>query len=326
MRPHNGNAAILVESAPRGKAQAAGRAARSADAPDSGGMSGGILFVSAALLGGLAVLESHFQRHQPGFSFLGVSHQFGLLTQYEISSEPNRGIWLPMAMVGSGCFVVMMLYSLRKRAGFLMEFGSLRRWLDVHMFLGLLGALLVTAHTNLKIGGIVSISYWSMVIVAASGILGRYLYGWIPRRVSGQELELEDIRAIIARADERLAALAGESPGALAYHERIKTPPAAGEGNALAAIGRMMAYDAANLFRMVGIWMDLAGDRALTPAVKRRLFRLLRRKSGMIRARNFLSAAQRLLHYWHVFHKPLAITMFIVMFLHIAVYYVFRVQ
>ena len=310
----------------RRTAHAAGRAERFADAPDGGGLSGGVLFISAALLGGIALLESHFQRHQPGFSFLGLAHQFGWLTHYEISSEPNRGVWLHVAMAGSGCFVAMMLYSLRKRVGFLMEFGSLRRWLDAHMFLGLLGALLITAHTNLKIGGIVSISYWSMVIVAASGILGRYLYGWIPRRVSGQELELEEIRAIIARADERLAALAGESPGALAYYERIKTPPAAGEGNALAAIGRMMAYDAANLFGMVGVWIDLAGDHALSPAVKRRLFRLLRRKSGMIRARNFLSAAQRLLHYWHVFHKPLAITMFIVMFLHIAVYYVFRVH
>ena len=42
--------------------------------------------------------------------------------------------------------VMMHVYSLRKRVKALRDLGSLRHWLQFHIFMGLQGALLVTYH------------------------------------------------------------------------------------------------------------------------------------------------------------------------------------
>ena len=58
-----------------------------------------------------------------------------------------------------------------------------------------MGPFLILFHTTFKFGGIVAVSFWSMVAVFLSGIIGRYIYLQIPRSIEGQELtllELED--------------------------------------------------------------------------------------------------------------------------------------
>ncbi len=48
--------------------------------------------------------------------------------------------------------------------------------------------MLVLYHTAFKFGGIVSVSFWSMVLVVLSGVVGRFIYVQIPRTIQGQEL------------------------------------------------------------------------------------------------------------------------------------------
>ena len=57
-----------------------------------------------------------------------------------------------------------------------------------------LGPILVLFHTAFKFGGIVSISFWSMVAVFLSGIIGRFIYIQIPRTIEGRELSLSEIK------------------------------------------------------------------------------------------------------------------------------------
>ena len=62
--------------------------------------------------------------------------------------------------------LLMLLYSVRKRVGFLRRLGPLSRWLDGHIFLGVFGPLLVMLHSSFKVQGLVALSFWSMVAVA----------------------------------------------------------------------------------------------------------------------------------------------------------------
>ena len=96
---------------------------------------------------------------------------------------------------------VMHLYSVRKRVKLLRRLGALRKWLDLHILMGILGPLFVVLHSSFKVGGLVSISFWSMVAVALSGVFGRYLYLQIPRTRAGEELTLAEVE----RADRDLA-------------------------------------------------------------------------------------------------------------------------
>ena len=63
-----------------------------------------------------------------------------------------------------------------------------------HIFLCTLGPILVLFHTSYKFGGLVVISFWSMVAVFLSGIIGRFIYIQIPRTIEGRELSLNEIR------------------------------------------------------------------------------------------------------------------------------------
>ena len=48
-----------------------------------------------------------------------------------------------------------------------------KHWLEFHIFLCTVGPLLVLYHTAFKFGGIVSVSFWSMVLVVLSGVAGK---------------------------------------------------------------------------------------------------------------------------------------------------------
>ena len=95
--------------------------------------------------------------------------------------------------------VLLLAYSLRKRVRWLQPLGALGKWLSAHVFLGLMGPLLITFHSGFKVGGRVSISYWSMIITMVSGIFGRYIYVQIPSSVIGGR---QSLAALAAESDE----------------------------------------------------------------------------------------------------------------------------
>jgi hypothetical protein len=47
--------------------------------------------------------------------------------------------------------------------------------------------------------------------------------------------------------------------------------------------------------------------------------RLARKRTKLGRRIRFLSTAQKLLHHWHIFHKPFAVIMIIIMIVHVGV-------
>ena len=115
-----------------------------------------------------------------------------------------------LGVVGSGLMVVMLVYSLRKRVKALKGLGRLRDWLDFHIFCGIIGPLLVVLHSSFKVQGLVALSFWSMVAVALSGVLGRYLYLQIPRTRAGDELTLAEVEAEVRELSARADALPPE--------------------------------------------------------------------------------------------------------------------
>jgi len=85
----------------------------------------------------------------------------------------------------------------RKRFRSLHRIGILKHWLEFHIFLCTLGPILVLYHTSFKFGGLVAISFWSMVAVFLSGIIGRFIYIQIPRTIEGRELSEDEVREMI---------------------------------------------------------------------------------------------------------------------------------
>lgn len=218
-------------------------------------------------------------------------------------------------MVGAALLVLMLSYSVRKRVGFLRKIGTLRVWLSFHIFCGVVGSCLVVLHTSFKFGGIVSLSFWSMVIVALSGVLGRYLYRQIPRARGGDELSLQQAEAENEAASRALADL-GVSSDDLVRLEKIATAGPTADSGLLALLVRLPFDDLRLRWRLGAFGRQLRG----TPRpLRRQVVRWAGRKARLSRRILLWHRLQQLFYYWHVLHKPFALIMYLFMVVHVAV-------
>jgi len=85
-------------------------------------------------------------------------------------------------------------YMARKHLRIFWGWGLLKYWLEFHIFLCTLGTLLVLFHTTFKFGGIVSVGFWSLMIVWFSGLIGRFIYIRIPRTIEGRVLSMQEVQ------------------------------------------------------------------------------------------------------------------------------------
>lgn len=85
-------------------------------------------------------------------------------------------VWIGryLGIVGSILIVASFLYSLRKRK--LIKSGSPKLFLHSHETLGWIGALFICIHSGIHFNAIVPwLALFSMLIVVASGLVGKYL-------------------------------------------------------------------------------------------------------------------------------------------------------
>lgn len=94
--------------------------------------------------------------------------------------SPSATVGHGYGIVGTLLILTNLTYLLRRRfAG--LRLGAMRRWLDMHVLTGLLGSVLVMFHSAFQLRTpIASLTAYSLMLVVASGLLGRYLYGLVP--------------------------------------------------------------------------------------------------------------------------------------------------
>jgi hypothetical protein len=113
-----------------------------------------------------------------------------------LTPESGLGYWLGIA--GASLMLMLLLYPLRKRVASLRTIGSVAFWFRLHMALGVVGPTLILFHSNFKLGSLNSnVAMIAMLIVATSGIVGRYLYSKIHLGLYGRKAQVRDILADI---------------------------------------------------------------------------------------------------------------------------------
>ena len=146
-----------------------------------------------------------------GFPYYREPLQTRVFTEQHERFAPSGTEGIRLGLAGCGCMVAGVgSYMLRKRWRVLERAGQLRYWLQVHIFLCTLGPFLILLHSSFRVAGLVAIAFWSMMLVVASGLFGRYVYARIPKTVGGRfrsvvELEAERASVRAARHDLPLA-------------------------------------------------------------------------------------------------------------------------
>jgi hypothetical protein len=219
-----------------------------------------------------------------------------------------------LGVTGSALIILLLGYSLRKRAGALRRVGALAGWLDVHIFMGVTGPLLVILHSTFKVQGLVALSFWSMIIVAVSGFVGRYLYLQIPRSRNGDALSLAEAERLDGALATRLRNEFGLDDRALRRLDALSTPPAP---TGLWALTVGLLTDRLSRGRELRAF---ARDcRSVPPRLMRQFTRVVQQKNAAHRRIVLWDHLHALFHYWHVIHKPFAVVMYLFMIVHVAV-------
>jgi hypothetical protein len=217
------------------------------------------------------------------------------------SLKPGGTLGQAFGITGAGLMTVMLLYSVRKRVKPLRKAGPLAVWLDFHIFCGVIGPLLIILHSSFKVQGLVALSFWSMIAVALSGAVGRYLYLQIPRTRAGDERTLADVEQESRELSARLREL-GITDAQLAELDAIAAIPGAWTRRS-----RLRAFEREH------------GGRELLDVMDRKVLDVIDRKARLQHRILRWHRLQEVFHHWHVFHKPFAIVMYLFLIVHIVV-------
>ena len=236
----------------------------------------------------------------------------------------------PSGALGHGFGIVgtlMMLlgvgiYMIRKRYRIFFNLGFLKHWLELHIFLCSVGPILVLYHTAFKFGGLVSVSFWSMVVAVLSGVVGRFIYLQIPRTIEGRELTIQELIEIKERLAIRVRSVLSEDTSTLSEFERISSSERYKSLKFFTAI-RFLHHDFFDIQRVMRRFKKRMKLLGYDKYERKEL--LIAAKSEMIMARRIamLRTSQKLFHQWHIFHLPFSITMFVIMIIHVIVTIIF---
>jgi hypothetical protein len=110
-----------------------------------------------------------------------------------LSAEEGWGYLL--GIIGGGAMLLLGLYPLRKNIRFMHHWGPMHIWFKIHMMLGIIGPILVLYHCNFSLGSTNSnLALYSMLVVAFSGLIGRYFFTKIHYGLYGQKATLKGLR------------------------------------------------------------------------------------------------------------------------------------
>ncbi|MFO7524416.1 MAG: hypothetical protein R6W68_03100 [Ignavibacteriaceae bacterium] len=210
------------------------------------------------------------------------------------------------------------IYMLRKRNRNFFNFGYLKHWLEFHIFLCSVGPVLVLYHTAFKFGGIVSVSFWSMVLVVLSGVIGRFIYIQIPRTIQGKEIDILELSSIREQMSHNLYLDLTMNPALLNDFEKLASVKRFNNLN----IGQSLVVIFKDYFRIQSYRLKLTKQlkaAGISTYRRKEILRAVKSEILLSRRIGLLKTMQKLFHYWHIAHLPFAISMFVIMIIHVAV-------
>jgi len=230
--------------------------------------------------------------------------------------RPSGPVGLTLGVAGVLAMLSTLPYAARKRWQRLARLGTMKGWLEFHIFFGIVGPILITLHTSFKFNGLVSAAYWLMMTVWASGFVGRYLYVRIPRSIRGVELTRDQVDAQLAglRAQLARAPLPDEVRRELEAFESAVVPPT-GRTPALADLflGELRVR--------LRLWLlrRHLREARVDVALLHHAIAAASERASLARRGAHLERTRRLFELWHVFHRPLVYAMFLIVALHVGV-------
>jgi hypothetical protein len=162
-----------------------------------------VYFLTGALILGWLTLK--------GWSYYPLSRAHRLASPLHETLR-SAGHWgHGVGIVATAFMMLNFIYPLRKRSRLLSGKGSIRSWLDFHMFVGFMSPLVIAFHATFQSNNqLATGTAGAMLIVVLTGIIGRFIYGLVPS-AGGKALEISDVLGSWERLRARLQPMLEDS-------------------------------------------------------------------------------------------------------------------
>lgn len=243
--------------------------------------------------------------------------------------RPTGTIGLKLGFLGFLLFLGIFVYPLRKHWSWLAKKGNSKNWLDIHVLMGLSMPFVILLHSSFKFRGFAGMAFWIMAAVSASGVIGRYVYSQIPRRVNTAELsmrELQDQQSQLAAQLTSQRMLPAEDLKALLH---MPSKERVARMHMVVALLEMVGLDLLRAFRVarlrrhaIGfgeVILTLGGFLRTRHEDLEGAIASAREQAALLKRTLFLSRAQQVFHLWHVVHKPFSYSFAILALIHVGV-------
>ena len=269
------------------------------------------------------------------YLLLALVITFGWLIRDYGLINPEEGIGYWLGITGGTLMVLLLLYPLRKRIRILHALGPTRIWFRMHMVFGLLGPLLILYHSNFHLGSFNSqVAFYSMLLVAGSGIIGRHFYAGIHRGLYGRKTTLQEVQQELTEAIQNNHGLTTIMPKLVARLEQHAAGLQDHTIRRTIGIRRSLRWTFTHLFeRLSLLWLahrELKTAAESSPVIARNRKRIRRAANRYIRDFTMLtgrvaqfSLYERLFALWHILHLPIFLLMVLSALVHIFAVHVY---
>jgi hypothetical protein len=276
------------------------------------------LFSRTLLYGGAGAvgLLLGFVRHKwPYYSLPAAARPLHALHEW---LRPAGKVGLTAGLAGTGLILLNLGYLVRKRIPSPRLLGSLRVWMDLHVFTGVIACGLILVHSAfLARSGLGVLALSGLLVAVVTGTLGRYVYGFVPRSLEGRELEIEEVRQRLLDHRREVEKLGFDLTALFADQQASAGEPASRKGLAAALLVIVLGDRA--LRRK---YKELKEAVVSSPATRALADQILPLLADLCRERAWLARyheLRSLMGSWRFLHRWLAILMVSLVLFHVGV-------
>jgi hypothetical protein len=242
------------------------------------------------------------------------------------------GWWL--GIFGFFLFCLIFLYPLRKKWAWLGSLGNSRHWFNFHILMGMAAPVVIAFHASFRFRGIAGVAYWIMFAVAASGIVGRYVYGQIPRSRNAVELSLQESKQLQERHLEKLGVQRVVSRSDLTQLFRLPSAKYVESKSMFRALGILFWIDMKRPFGVArvrrqglgffGKIFTLGGMFSSRHYELENIIAIAKEQASLSKKLLFLGKSQKVFQLWHIVHRPFSYSFAVLALVHVVVSILFQ--
>src|SRR5438132_236790 len=220
-----------------------------------------------------------------------------------------------IGIVATAFMLLNFLYPVRKRTRALSGMGSIRSWLDFHMFVGFMSPLVIAFHAAFQSNNqLATGTAAALLIVVLTGIFGRFIYGLVPAS-GGKALQISDVLGRWERLRARLQPMLDEADNPALLHRMFDSAAKPVRPGSL--LWMFVTWPLRSTWTR---WRLFAARFHFSDVHYYRQFREGYRQLSRLRMQvTFYHSLKNLLRGWRVFHASLAGFLVIAIAAHIAV-------